>query len=161
MAQVHVVMGSASDKEAIAAAKVIPTLKEIGISCEVTVCSAHRNLPELEAFAAKAVEGGAQVFIAVAGMAAALPGALAGCTGMNIPIIGVPLDEHGIDSCIYMPPGVPVLAAGVGKTGLKNGAIAAAQIVAVGDATAANSLKDYIAKNNKQPQYNVDLEASA
>ncbi len=60
---------------------------------------------------------------------------------MALPVIGVPMDEHGVDSCVYMPPGVPVLTAGVGKVGLKNAAIAAAQILAVGDAAVATKLR--------------------
>lgn len=158
MAQVQILMGSASDLDSLVASGLAKILDAVGVSYEVTVCSAHRNLPELETFAQKAVDEGAGVFIGIAGMAAALPGALAGCTGMLKPIIGVPLDEHGIDSCIYMPPGVPVLTSGVGKPGLKNAAVAACQILASGDAKVAASLKEYIAKNNKQPQYNLSLK---
>jgi phosphoribosylcarboxyaminoimidazole (NCAIR) mutase len=65
------------------------------------------------------------------------------------------MDEHGIDSCVYMPPGVPVLTAGVGKVGLKNAAIAAAQILAAGDAKIATSLAAHLAKTAKAPQFDV------
>ena len=158
MPQVHVVMGSKSDADLVKASGLIDVLDEVGVSYSVSICSAHRNLPELEKFANEACQDGAKVFIGIAGMAAALPGALAGCTGMAKPIIGVPLDEHGIDSCIYMPPGVPVLQSGVGKSGLKNAAIAACQVLAAGDHDVELSLLGYIAKNNKQPQFNVDLK---
>src|SRR5258708_492487 len=119
MTQVYIVLGSKSDLEAIKASGMGDILGAVGITYSVSVCSAHRNLPELEKFTTDAIASGAKVFIGVAGMAAALPGALAGASKMSVPIIGVPMDEHGIDSCVYMPPGVPVLTAGVGKTGLK------------------------------------------
>jgi len=157
MTRVHIVLGSASDLDAVKAAGMAETFEAVGISYAVSVCSAHRNLPELEKFAKEAVDKAAEVFIAVAGMATALPGALAGLTGMATPIIGVPLDEHGIDSCLYMPPGVPVLLTGVGKSGLKNAAIAAAQILATGDQTVAEGLTKYIAANKKSAKFNINL----
>ena len=157
MAQVYIVMGSASDIDTLKASGMAKILDEIGVSYDISVCSAHRNLPDLEKFAEQAVASGGQVFIGIAGMAAALPGALAGCTGMQKPIIGVPLDEHGVDSCVYMPPGVPVLTSGVGRAGLTNAAVAACQILAAGDATVAASLKAYVTKNNRQPRYNISL----
>jgi phosphoribosylamine---glycine ligase len=160
MAQVQVIMGSASDKDAVVAAGIVGILDAVGVSYALSVCSAHRNLPELDTFVKQTLEEGAQVFIGVAGMAAALPGALAGCTKMAKPILAVPLDEHGIDSCIYMPPGVPVLTTGVGKAGLKNAAIAACQILGVGDQKIEAALKSYIQKNNKQPQLNLNLEGT-
>ena len=70
---------------------------------------------------------------------------------MSIPVIGVPLDEYGIDSCLYMPPGVPVLLTGVGKSGLKNAAMAAAQILAVNDRAASLALKAHVSRTNKTP----------
>ena len=157
MSQVQIVLGSTSDLEAVKAAGVSDALNAIGITNSASVCSAHRNLPELEKFAQEAVKNGTQVFIGVAGMATALPGALAGLTGMAIPIIGVPLDEHGIDSCLYMPPGVPVLLAGVGKPGLKNAALAAAQILAVSNGAIADGLSKHLATSKKTPQYDINL----
>jgi phosphoribosylaminoimidazole carboxylase PurE protein len=158
MAQVYVVLGSKSDLEAIKASGMAEILGALGLTYSVSVCSAHRNLPELEEFTKRSMSEGAKVFIGVAGMATALPGALAGATKMTIPIIGVPMDEHGVDSCIYMPPGVPVLTAGVGKVGLKNAALAAAQILAQGDRAGGLSLNSYLSKNAKEPEFDINLE---
>lgn len=155
MPQVHIVLGSASDFDAVKAAGMVETLTSIGITSAVSVCSAHRNIDELGRFVTRAVAAGGSVFIGVAGLAAALPGALAGLTNMVLPVIGVPMDEHGIDSCVYMPPGVPVLTAGVGKVGLKNAALAAAQILAVGDAAIAAKLRTYLARTAKEPQFDI------
>ncbi len=76
MTQVHIVLGSASDLDAIKASKISETLTTIGISNEVSVCSAHRNIEALGEFTTKAVKDGAKVFVGVAGMAAALPGVI-------------------------------------------------------------------------------------
>jgi 5-(carboxyamino)imidazole ribonucleotide mutase len=161
MTRVHIVLGSASDLEAVKASGMVETFDATGITYEVSVCSAHRNIPELERFTKEAVLKATQVFIGVAGMATALPGALAGLTGMSIPVIGVPLDEHGIDSCLYMPPGVPVLLTGVGKAGLKNATLAAAQILATGDQDVAESLTKYLASTKKTAKFNVNITENA
>jgi len=155
--RIHIVLGSASDLESVKAAGMAETFDAIGVSYAVSVCSAHRNLDELDKFAKEAVKKATEVFIGVAGMATALPGALAGLTGMTTPVIGVPLDEHGVDSCLYMPPGVPVLMTGVGKAGLKNAAIAAAQIIATGDQTVAESLIKYLKDTKKSAKFNINL----
>lgn len=160
MAQVQVVMGSKSDVSLVEASGISDVFDEVGVSYAASVCSAHRNLPELELFAQEACQSGTKVFIGIAGMAAALPGALAGCTGMVVPIIGVPLDEHGVDSCIYMPPGVPVLTSGVGKPGLKNAAIAACQILAIDDEI-RRSFGAYMAKHTKRPEFDINLRGNA
>lgn len=155
MTQVHIVLGSASDLEAVKAAGMVETLAAVGATASISVCSAHRNIEELGKFVTRALAGGCRVFVGVAGLAAALPGALAGLTNMVVPVIGVPMDEHGIDSCVYMPPGVPVLTAGVGKVGLKNATIAAAQILAVGDAGVATKLRAHLERTAKAPQFDV------
>jgi 5-(carboxyamino)imidazole ribonucleotide mutase len=78
---------------------------------------------------------GAKVFIAGAGMAAALPGAVASMTVR--PVIGLPLASgalNGIDdlmSITQMPPGVPV--AGVAINGAANAAYLALEILALSD----------------------------
>ncbi|MEX2043305.1 MAG: AIR carboxylase family protein [Patescibacteria group bacterium] len=164
MATVAVVLGSKSDKDAVSDSGMLEILQDIlggrgvkGLSFETSICSAHRNPASLQEYAEKALENGTKVFVGVAGMAAALPGALAGCTGMTVPVIAVPLDEHGIDSCLYMPPGVPVLTTGVGKPGLRNAAIAACQILSTGDGYLSTSLVNYLADNEKKPEFGVNL----
>jgi 5-(carboxyamino)imidazole ribonucleotide mutase len=158
MTQVYIVLGSKSDLEAVKSSGMADILSAVGITYSISVCSAHRNLPELEKYTNEAIAAGAKLFIGVAGMATALPGALAGASKMTRPIIAVPMDEHGIDSCIYMPPGVPVLTAGVGKVGLKQAALAACQILAMSDRAGELSLKSYLGKNAKEPQFDINLE---
>jgi len=155
MPVVHIVLGSASDLEAVKAAGMVETLTAVGVTSSVSVCSAHRNIDELASFVTRAVAAGGRVFIGVAGLAAALPGALAGLTNMALPVIGVPMDAHGVDSCVYMPPGVPVLTAGVGKVGLRNAALAAAQVLAVGDEAVATKLRAHLARTAKAPQFDI------
>lgn len=166
MATVAIVMGSKSDQGVLEESKMLEIFEQVfcqrtefdtRFTYETSVCSAHRNLPELEEYARDACQDGTKVFIGIAGMAAALPGALAGCTGMAKPVIAVPLDEHGIDSCLYMPPGVPVLMPGVGKAGLKNAAIATCQILATGERGLDLALLEFVSRNNKQPEFRVNL----
>lgn len=167
-------MGSKSDKEVVKESGLVRILQDVFTNLNllgegtsqtirrrydvvVSVCSAHRNLPELHDYVTRAIQEGAQIFIGVAGMAAALPGAIAGASGMMTPVIGVPLDEDGIDSCLYMPPGVPVLLAGVGKPGLKNAAIAALQILALGNEDVTITLEGYLTDTAKEPEFGIKL----
>ena len=129
---VGILVGSDSDREAMQPA--LDELEARGISCELEVRSAHRN-PEAVAEYARGARGrGIRVLIAGAGLAAALPGAVAAQT--DLPVIGVPLRSRlsvldGLDALLsiaQMPPGVPVAAVGVDNA--KNAAALAARILA-------------------------------
>jgi phosphoribosylaminoimidazole carboxylase PurE protein len=130
---VGVVMGSASDAEVMK--ECTEMLKELGISHEVKVLSAHRTPAATQAYAQSASERGIEVIIAAAGWAAHLAGFIAGNT--LLPVIGVPIDSsplHGMDallSTVQMPPGIPVATVAIGKGGAKNSAVLAAQILAL------------------------------
>jgi phosphoribosylamine--glycine ligase len=111
-------------------------LEAVGVTVPVHVISCHRNPAELDRFCR---EVPVDVCIA-AGLAAGLPGVIAAATSMRRVIIGVPLDDYGVDSVIRLPAGVPVLTAGVGQAGLRNAAIAAWQAAALADPKIADSL---------------------
>lgn len=135
-------MGSTSDLPV--AEKAAQFFDEIDLPFEMTALSAHRTPQEVETFAREAEGRGLRVVIAIAGMAAALPGAVAAST--SLPVIGVPVKGmlDGLDamlSIVQMPPGVPVATVGIGA-GL-NAAILAAQIVAQSDKALAERLKAY------------------
>lgn len=131
-------MGSRSDMKV--AEKAIDVLKELGIKYKLTVASAHRT-PELVDRLAS--EADADVFIAIAGLSAALPGAIAARTIK--PVIGVPvsgaLNLDAILSVVQMPPGIPV--AGVGLDRGDNAALLAAEIIALKDEKVRKSLAGY------------------
>lgn len=152
--RIVIVAGSESDLSIIMKSEMLDVIAAARIDFIAHVASAHRN-PDIVARLGEKHEG-VDVIIAIAGLAAALPGALAGATRMRVPVIAVPLDEHGIDSCIWMPPGVPVLTAGVGKTGLKNAAIAAVQISARSDEEKAG-FQAWLDATAKQAKLNIDL----
>lgn len=127
MPKVAVVIGSRSD--ARAGEEVVSILKEYNVSCDFRVISAHRSPDELDAFI-KTTD--AEVFIAVAGLSAALPGVIASKTVR--PVIGVPMNVklEGLDaflSMVQMPPGVPVATVGIDNS--KNAAILAVEILAI------------------------------
>ncbi len=140
---VGVVMGSASDWEAMAGA--LKTLEELGIRAEVRVLSAHRTPEAAARYAKEAAGRGIKVIIAGAGWAAHLAGAMAAHT--TLPVIGVPLPSSplgGLDallSTVQMPPGVPVATMAVGSGGAKNAALLAAQILALAEPELAQRLR--------------------
>ena len=138
MVKVSVVGGSVSDKDVLDG--VSKTLSELGVEYEVKILSAHRNRVQLEEYV---TSSDAEVFIAVAGLAAHLPGAIASIT--TKPVIGVPVSKKlgGLDSLlsiVQMPPGVPV--ATVGLDNGKNAAILAAEILGLKDEAMALRLME-------------------
>lgn len=111
MADVAVISGSTSDSKITD--KVRKVLEEHGISYDAQVLSAHRDPDKLDAYVKSS---GAKVFIAIAGLSAALPGAIAART--DRPVIGVPVSGtlNGLDALLaiaQMPKGVPVACVGV------------------------------------------------
>jgi 5-(carboxyamino)imidazole ribonucleotide mutase len=109
-------------------------LESFGVPFEARVLSAHRTPDELAEWASTAESRGIEVVIAGAGMAAALPGAVAAKT--TLPVLGVPMESKiagGLDSLlsmVQMPGGIPVGVLAVGRAGAVNAAILATQIVA-------------------------------
>lgn len=132
MPRVLIVIGSKSDKEY--ADKCAAALSDFGIESHLEISSAHRH-PEKTAELCGGAEGrGFEVIIAMAGLAAALPGTAAAHS--NLPVIGVPLPAAlgGMDSLLaiaQMPPGIPVAAVAIGSPGAKNAAVLAARILAL------------------------------
>ncbi len=143
--QVLVLIGSDSDAPVMAGA--VRILEELGLSCEMTVASAHRSPDRVRRLIDSAPGRGVQVFIVGAGAAAHLAGVVAAHT--TKPVIGVPIDSSalkGLDallSTVQMPPGVPVATVSVGKPGATNAGVLAAQIVALGDRDIAGRLEQY------------------
>ena len=138
MAKVLIIMGSKSDLSV--AEKATALLKKFGIGYEAAVASAHRTPKRVEDL----VKGSdADVFIAIAGMSAALPGVVASFTVK--PVIGVPVSGKmtldAILSVVQMPPGIPVAAVGLDRG--DNAAVLAAEILSVKDASIADKLAAY------------------
>jgi 5-(carboxyamino)imidazole ribonucleotide mutase len=142
--QVAVIMGSESDRDMMNPC--LDQLGKLGIKAELKVSSAHRMPEQTRDYIRAAEERGAKVFIAGAGMSAALPGFVASVT--IFPVIGVPIPSgmpDGMDallSIVQMPPGIPVAAVAVGKAGAKNAAILAAEILAIEDAAIGGALRE-------------------
>jgi 5-(carboxyamino)imidazole ribonucleotide mutase len=130
-ALVGVVIGSKNDAELIQPA--LDMLEQLGVGYELSIISAHRNAERIRKYGLEAESRGLKVVIAAAGYAAHLPGVLASWT--FLPVIGVPLptsDLRGLDALLsisQMPGGVPVACVGIGKSGAKNAALLAAQIL--------------------------------
>ncbi|MEE8300542.1 MAG: 5-(carboxyamino)imidazole ribonucleotide mutase [Desulfatiglandales bacterium] len=142
---VGIVMGSVSDRDVMD--EWAKTLKEMEISFEITVSSAHRSPDKTRDYAINAPDRGIEVIIAGAGWAAHLAGVLASYT--RLPVIGVPIDSSplsGMDSLlstVQMPPGVPVATMAIGRGGARNAAVFAAQILALKYDDVAKRLETY------------------
>jgi phosphoribosylamine---glycine ligase len=145
---VLILMGSDSDAPIMQVAA--DQLKALGISCDMTVASAHRSPARVMRLVGEAPGRGVKVFIVGAGAAAHLAGVVAAHT--SCPVIGVPIDSSalkGLDallSTVQMPPGVPVATVSIGKPGATNAAVLAAQILALGDPALADRLVRYKAE---------------
>lgn len=142
MKKAAIIMGSDSDLPVVG--KAADVLSELGIPFEMHVFSAHRTPDETAEFVARAEAQDFGVFIAAAGMAAHLAGAVAART--VLPVIGIPVKSatlEGMDallSTVMMPSGIPV--ATVAIDGAKNAAYLAAEILAIGDSDLSQKLKD-------------------
>ncbi|WP_400203210.1 5-(carboxyamino)imidazole ribonucleotide mutase [Candidatus Methanomassiliicoccus intestinalis] len=157
MPRVLIILGSKSDLPV--AEKATKILKSFDIEYDVTVASAHRT-PERVADLAK--NSGAEVFIAVAGLSAALPGVVAAATLK--PVIGVPvsgkLNLDSILSIVQMPGGIPVACVGLDRG--DNAALLAAEILAVKDdkiqaklAEHRSKMAEDVAKDSEEVSRNV------
>ena len=139
---VAVMMGSDSDWPVMQAA--LAVLNRLEVRVEVRIASAHRTPAATSRYVEEASERGCAVFIAGAGMAAHLAGALAAHT--TRPVIGVPLEAGplaGMDallSTVQMPAGIPVATVAVGKAGATNAGYLAAQMLALSDPALARRL---------------------
>ena len=126
---IAILMGSKSDLPVLEPAA--KQLQELGIACEMRVMSAHRTPERVAEFVRGARAAGIKVFIAAAGGAAHLAGAVAANT--TLPVIGVPVASSklsGLDALlatVQMPPGVPVATVGIDNA--KNAAHLALRIL--------------------------------
>jgi phosphoribosylamine---glycine ligase len=142
---VLILMGSDSDAPVMQAA--VDVLRELEITCEMTVASAHRSPDRVMHLVREAPGRGVRVFVVGAGAAAHLAGVVAAHT--TLPVIGVPIDSSalkGLDallSTVQMPPGVPVATVSIGKAGATNAGVLAAQMLALADSKIGARLQAY------------------
>ncbi len=155
---VSIIIGSKSDYSVMQ--ECATTLEKFGVPYEIIISSAHRSPERTKRYIAEAEEKGARVFIAAAGMAAHLAGALAGIT--TKPVIGVPMasgelrGEDALLSTVMMPAGMPVATVAIGMAGAINSAYLAIQIMALDDDELRIKLQeDRISKAKK-----VELDSS-
>ena len=143
--QVQILMGSDSDAPVMQ--RCVDVLGQLGVTCHMTVASAHRSPARVLRIVEEAPALGVKVFVVGAGAAAHLAGVVAAHS--TLPVIGVPIDSSPLQgwdallATVQMPPGVPVATVSVGKAGAANAAVLAAQILAVADETIAARLVKY------------------
>ncbi len=136
--KIQIIMGSKSDMPVAEKAKKI--LDEFKVDYSIKVASAHRTPDVLKDVVEKS---DADVFIGIAGLAAALPGSIAAHT--TKPVIGVPVSGKvnldAILSIIQMPPGIPVGAVGLDRG--DNAALLAIEILSIKDPKLMKKLDEY------------------
>ncbi len=142
---IGILMGSKSDSEVVQ--ECTRVLDNFEVPYEILVASAHRSPKRVREYVREAEQKGAQVFIAAAGMAAHLAGAVSALSLK--PVIGIPLNGgilDGLDallSTVQMPGGMPVAAMAVGKAGAINAAHLAMQILALENKELEGKLHEY------------------
>ncbi|MDH5464932.1 MAG: 5-(carboxyamino)imidazole ribonucleotide mutase [Thiovulaceae bacterium] len=158
---ISIIIGSKSDYEVMK--KCAQTFEDFGVQYELIISSAHRSPERTKKYIIDAEKKGAQCFIAAAGMAAHLAGALA--AGTVKPVIGVPMggsELSGVDalySTVQMPAGMPVATVAIGKAGATNSAYLAMQILALSNGELAIKLKeDRISKAKKVEMDSLEIE---
>lgn len=142
MTDVTIILGSKSDRDI--AKKTIEIFDKFGIEYTITVASAHRTPARVAKIIDDAHKDGVKAFIAIAGLAAHLPGVVASYT--TKPVIGVPVNAalDGTDSLlsiVQMPSGIPVACVGIGRG--DNAGILVAQIMAANNDELDLKLRDY------------------
>lgn len=160
--EVAVIIGSDSDLSVVS--ETLKMFDRFNVSYTINIASAHRTPDLVKKIVKTSVESGVKVFVAAAGMSAALPGVIASET--ILPVIGIPMEGKsllGMDalfSIAQMPPSIPVGCVSLGKAGAINAAIYALEILATGNSALSEKLLDYrkemsdkiTEKNNKLNQ---------
>jgi phosphoribosylaminoimidazole carboxylase PurE protein len=146
--RVAIILGSESDRATMD--DTVKILTEFALDYEVVVASAHRAPNLLDQYVRGAEERGIRVFIAAAGGAAHLAGAVAART--VLPVIGVPLEATplgGLDALLstaQMPPGIPVATVSIGGWGARNAALLAVAMLGITDGALRERLRAARAK---------------
>jgi len=154
--KVSIVMGSQSDYKIMKLCE--KTLKNLGVSFETKIISAHRTPKRMYEYALDAEKNNIKVIIAGAGGSAHLPGMIAALT--SIPVLGVPIESKklkGLDSLLsiaQMPKGIPVGTLAIGEDGAINAALLAASILSNNNQKIKNKLKRWRLSQTKSVKKN-------
>ncbi len=142
--RVLILYGSESDRSTMEETGRV--LESFGVEYRMESASAHRSPDRVRELVREAPGKGVRVFIAAAGMANHLAGAVAAHT--TLPVIGVPLAGNALGgadalySTVQMPAGVPVATVAIGSAGAKNAGVLAVQMLAISDRALALKLED-------------------
>ena len=157
---VTILLGSSSDMPV--AQKCTKILEQFGVPYQLRVASAHRSPRFVEQIVGDALDDGCSVFIAMAGLAAALPGAVAALT--TKPVIGVPcggkVPYDSLLSIAQLPPGVPAATVGVDR-GDNAGHLAVQMLALVNDEMAQRLVQDKLDQVERVLQMDREVNGRA
>ena len=154
--KVSIAMGSQSDYKIMKLCE--KTLKNLGVSFEIKIISAHRTPDRMYEYASNAEKNNVGVIIAGAGGSAHLPGMIAALT--PLPVLGVPVESKklkGLDSLLsiaQMPKGIPVGTLAIGEDGAINAALLAASIIGNNNPKIKKKLKSWRLSQTKSVKKN-------
>ena len=154
--KVSILMGSQSDYKVMKLCE--KTLKNLGVTFETKIISAHRTPKRMYEYALNAEKNNIKVIIAGAGGSAHLPGMIAALT--SIPVLGVPIESKklkGLDSLLsiaQMPKGIPVGTLAIGEDGAINASLLAASILSNSNQKIKNKLKRWRLSQTKSVKKN-------
>jgi len=141
--KVAIIIGSKNDSPVAEKAEAV--FKEFAVPFDTLVISAHRNPNRIKKTVRLAEENGYSVIVAIAGLAAHLPGVVASMT--VLPVIGVPVEsgplqgKDALYSIVQMPSGIPVACVGIGNAA--NAALLAVEIMGTADVSLRARMKEY------------------
>ena len=154
--KVSILMGSQSDYKIMKLCE--KTLKNLGVTFETKIISAHRTPKRMYEYAVNAEKNNIKVIIAGAGGSAHLPGMIAALT--SIPVLGVPIESKklkGLDSLLsiaQMPKGIPVGTLAIGEDGAINAALLTASILSNSNQKIKSKLKRWRLSQTKSVKKN-------
>ena len=150
--KVAIVLGSKSD--IAIAEKAEKIFREFEIEFSTHVISAHRNPNKIKKFAADIEINDIGIIIAIAGLAAHLPGVIASLT--TVPVIGVPVGcgplqgQDALYAIVQMPSGIPVTCVGIDNGA--NAALLAAEMLSIADPGIQEKIRQFRKQFNDDPQ---------
>jgi len=154
---IAVIVGGADDEQLVESSGMLSILKQLQIPFEYSIISSDQNPQDLRSYCLESWEKGIRIFVCIAGLVPALPGAVKGILPMAI-VISVPLTSEDYDAkeiilaSLSVPSKRPVIVLGVNKSGLKKAAYHAVELLALNNEVIYANLQKFFEDKTAKPQ---------